>query len=74
MSLGTYPIVSLTETRQKRGEAKKLVLAGIDPSELRKEQKRAKSHALAEIFEAIAREWYSKRQDRWLSKGHDECL
>lgn len=74
MSLGTYPIVSLTEARQKRDEAKKLVLSGIDPSELRKEQKRAKSHALAETFEAIAREWYAKRQDRWSVGYRDDMM
>ncbi|PHI30953.1 tyrosine-type recombinase/integrase [Budvicia aquatica] len=69
MSLGTYPIVSLTEARQKRDEAKKLVFAGINPCEIRKEQKRAKNNALANTFESIAREWYSKRQDRW-SEGY----
>ncbi|GKX52792.1 hypothetical protein SOASR029_31010 [Budvicia aquatica] len=64
----------MTEARQKRDEAKKLVLGGVDPSELRKEQKRAKSHALAETFDAIAREWYAKRQDRWSVGYRDDMM
>jgi hypothetical protein len=35
LSLGTYPLIFLTEARQKRDEAKKLVV-GINPSDVRK--------------------------------------
>lgn len=40
LSLGTYPTISLTDARQKRDEAKKLVVTGINPSEVRKREKR----------------------------------
>lgn len=65
LSLGTYPTISLAEARQKRDEAKKLVAAGINPSEVRKEVKLAKEGRLSNTFEVIAREWYQKRVDRW---------
>ncbi|WP_170158972.1 integrase arm-type DNA-binding domain-containing protein [Brenneria alni] len=65
LSLGIYPTISLAEARQKRDEAKKLVAAGINPSEVRKEVKLAKEGRLSNTFEVIAREWYQKRVDRW---------
>lgn len=39
LSLGTYPTISLTDARQKRDEAKKLVVTGINPGEVRKREK-----------------------------------
>lgn len=35
LSLGTYPSVTLAEVRQKRDEAEKLIVQGIDPAEQR---------------------------------------
>lgn len=71
LSLGTYPTVSLTEARQKRDEAKKLVAAGINPSDVRKQEKQARVEVFGSTFENIAREWYEKRRDRW-SAGYAE--
>ncbi|MGL4486128.1 MAG: tyrosine-type recombinase/integrase, partial [Yersinia sp. (in: enterobacteria)] len=65
LSLGTYPVVSLTEARRKRDEAKKLVMVGINPSDLRKEQKLVQQGEGSNTFEAITREWYQRRYDRW---------
>ncbi|GLY62684.1 hypothetical protein Pcaca05_35410 [Pectobacterium carotovorum subsp. carotovorum] len=36
MALGVYPEVSLSEARQKRDEARKLISAGVDPNEHKK--------------------------------------
>ncbi|WP_342323680.1 tyrosine-type recombinase/integrase [Kosakonia sp. BYX6] len=71
LSLGTYPTISLNEARQKRDEAKKLVVAGINPSDVRKREKQAREEERGNTFEAIAREWYEKRTDRW-SAGYAE--
>lgn len=53
LSLGTYPDTSLADARSKRDDARKLLAAGIDPSEQRKvekadwsEQERNKRHCL----------------------------
>ena len=40
LSLGTYPLTSLADARRKALELKKLVAEGIDPSEIRKENKK----------------------------------
>ena len=71
LSLGTYPDIPLTEARLKRDEAKKLVVAGINPSDVRKREKQAREEERGNTFEAIAREWYEKRTDRW-SAGYAE--
>jgi hypothetical protein len=51
MSLGAFPAVSLREAREKRGEIKKQIAAGIDPS-LRKKLDKI-SAASANSFGAI---------------------
>ncbi|HHS9739330.1 TPA: tyrosine-type recombinase/integrase [Raoultella ornithinolytica] len=74
LSLGTYPLTSLTEARQKRDEAKKLVAAGINPSDVRKRDKQYRQNEISNTFEAIAREWYEKRIDRWSASYSEEML
>ncbi|GKX52975.1 hypothetical protein SOASR029_32840 [Budvicia aquatica] len=54
MALGVYPEVSLSDARQKRDEARKLVAAGIDPREHKKASK-AEQQDGATTFEIVAR-------------------
>jgi len=74
LSLGVYPTVSLTDARQKRDEAKKLVVVGINPSDVRKREKQGRQTAIGNTFEAIAREWYEKRFDRWSASYAEEMI
>lgn len=74
LSLGTYPTISLTDARQKRDEAKKLVVTGINPGEVRKREKRDRHAEIGNTFETIAREWYEKRVDRWSASYADEMI
>ncbi len=67
LSLGTYPEVGLKEARDKRDAARKLLAAGIDPGLARK----AERSAIADSFEAVAREWHAKRAPGW-APGHAE--
>jgi len=65
LSIGPYELVSLKEARDKRAEAKKLLLEGIDPGEQKKADRLAGLEvqlAADNTFEAIAREWYPLRQ------------
>lgn len=64
ISLGTYPDTSLKLAREKCDEARKLLAAGIDPSQNRKATKAA-YHNKGTHFELIAREWHSKYSDSW---------
>ncbi|SFI39965.1 integrase arm-type DNA-binding domain-containing protein [Nitrosomonas sp. Nm34] len=63
LSLGTYPGVSLKAAREMRDDAKKLLRGGIDPSQYRQEKKLAKTIAIENGFESVARQWW----DNWKS-------
>ena len=58
LSLGTYPDISLSQARQKREDAKKLLAIEIDPSENRKQAKASNKLNTENSFELVAREWW----------------
>ena len=60
LSLGSYPIISLSDARKLRDDAKKLLANGVDPGDEKKARKAAKAESCANSFEAIAREWCNK--------------
>ena len=57
LSLGVYPDVSLADAREKRDQARKVIAAGSDPSELRKANKASKTENTINSFEVITRIW-----------------
>jgi len=68
LSIGSYPEVSLTDSRQRRDEARKLLASGIDPSELKQQQKdQEQEHKERELltFRKVAEEWFSKNEPIW---------
>jgi len=72
--LGTYPEVSLQEARDGRESARKLLRSGRDPSA---ERKLVKEKTIAETenrFEAIAKEWLSKRAKIWTPRYSERVL
>lgn len=71
---GTYPDVSLTEARDKRDAARKLLAAGIDPGEHRKAARAAQQERAANSFEVVAREWFSKQKPSWVDSHSDKIL
>lgn len=86
LSLGTYPDTGLSLARRKADEARKLVSAGVDPSEARKETREqfarlrdAEQRATAGLppedsFEAVAREWHSKNEPTWASSHSSKII
>ena len=64
LSFGPYPLTSLKQARDKRSEAKKLLLDGIDPGKLKKEDIEEDENT----FEKIFYEWFEKF---YLSKDAD---
>jgi len=70
LALGTYPVTSLKEARDKRDTAKKQIDGGIDPSENKKAVKASKAESAANSFEIIAREWGSKKVNEWDDKNN----
>ncbi len=57
LALGSYPLISLAEVRQARDDAKRLLLAGIDPAH---ERKSRKVGAAKDTFRSIAQEYIDK--------------
>lgn len=57
LSFGTFPLVALPEARQRRDEARKLVAAGVDPSEHRRNEREAKAVTDIGTFSAVVESW-----------------
>jgi integrase len=65
LALGVYPIVSLSNARARREDARALLAKNVDPSSAKQAAKRAAKLASADTFEAVAREWIDKQH-----RGH----
>lgn len=65
LALGVYPDVSLAVARDRRAEARKILTAGNDPSQVKQETKRLALIKSENTFEAIAREWHENRSHNW---------
>ena len=67
LSFGEWPLISLAEAREKRDEARRILAAGLDPSEERKLEQMRAELAASNTFRAIAEEWYLKNEREGLS-------
>lgn len=74
LALGIYPDVSLADARQRREDARKLIAAGIDPSDHRKAEKAAGAERAANSFEVVAREWFEKYRPGWAASHADKVI
>lgn len=84
LSLGTYPVLTLADARERRREILKQIASGADPSAARKAGKQARTlqreaQALADAglpgagtFEALAREWLQRIHEVKVSPAHAE--
>jgi integrase len=75
ISFGTYPEISLSQARDRREAARKLVAVGVDPSVNRRAVKTAKEELLANSFQCIALEWHKKQVENseW-TEEHAETI
>ena len=60
-----YDTVSLATARDKTTKARKQLVDGVDPCELRKSGKQAEIATVTDSFEAVAREWHAKFSPDW---------
>jgi hypothetical protein len=74
LALGVYLIVSCADARAARDAAKKLLARDVDPSQARKEQKRATRLSAENTFEIVAREWCENQKDGWTGRYHDHVV
>lgn len=68
LALGVYPAVGLAKAREKRGEARAALAAGIDPFVVKRADKLAKEAAAANTFAAAAREYHAVKKGSWSEK------
>ncbi|MGL4724674.1 MAG: tyrosine-type recombinase/integrase [Scandinavium sp.] len=67
ISFGAYPDTSLSDARDKRDEARKLIKSGINPSKHRQSQITSTDNAVT--FRQVAVAWHTYNLSRW-SEGH----
>lgn len=82
--IGEYPILSLEAARAERVTLREMIKAGINPADVRKQEKQTKVEAreaekklAANTFEVVAREWHQQQLNRWApatAKGVLVCL
>ena len=61
--------MSLAKARDRRTDARKLLVDGVDPSVVKCAEKSARLEQGTNTFGAIGREWFEKHSPRW-SKSH----
>ncbi|ECG5846552.1 DUF4102 domain-containing protein [Salmonella enterica subsp. enterica serovar Augustenborg] len=74
LSIGVYPDVTLAEARDKRTQAKRILAAGDDPSEVKQAEREAKNLAVNNSFELLALEWHEHKKPNWSSGYGDDIL
>jgi integrase len=65
LGFGVFPEVSLSDARQRRDEARKLLQAGTDPSEQRKTNKADELRAARGTFGAVCADWLAFKGKSW---------
>lgn len=73
-SIGVYPDVTLAEARDKRTQAKRILAAGDDPSEVKQAEREAKNLAVNNSFELLALEWHEHKKPNWSSGYADDIM
>jgi integrase len=64
-AIGEYPIIALADVRAEHSKARALVKQGIHPSHSRQAERLSNHAANANTFEAVAKEWISKKSPGW---------
>ena len=68
LAVGVFPSISLKQAREKRDEAKRMLLEGVDPAAVRREKRKIQSPdtvADTVTFRISAADWYQRKSDTW---------
>lgn len=65
IGFGPYPEVSLAEARNKRTEARRVLLEGGDPLQQREQMRRESVRATEYTFRKVATEWHQLKEKAW---------
>lgn len=67
LALGVYPETTLADARHQCDEARKLIKNDIDPADVKRAKKIAKTQSQENSFKALALEWFAKETPHWSS-------
>ncbi len=74
LTFGLYPEVSLSEARERRDEARRMIRDGVDP-QVHKKQRRAETHTRERnTFEQAARRWHDGQKPHWAPRYGQQLL
>ena len=65
MAFGKYPSVPLSEARKLAGEARALLVHGINPMDERRARKCNKNISQDKLFSVVALKWWEQQKDSW---------
>jgi integrase len=74
LALGVFPEIGLSEARERRAQARKVLATGNDPGEVKKEARRQLLQSQENTLEAVAREWHSNRRHKWTANYAKKTL
>lgn len=70
-ALGAYPVMTLAHAREKREDAKRMLVKGLDP--LTEKRAAQAKEGGRDSFKSIAEEWITKQSNRW-SKPYAKAI
>jgi len=73
LSFGAYPAIALSDARNRREDAKRLLANGVDPGAMKKALKLADTALDGNSFEIVAREWITRFSGQW-SQVHADII
>lgn len=74
LAFGTYPAVSLTDAREKKVAAKKLLANGVDPGLDKMLKKVTAATTAGNTFSFVALEWHGEFKSTWEPEHADRLL
>jgi integrase len=74
LTFGPYPEITLAAARDKRLDARRLMLEGVDPAQHREERKRKALEKASNTFEKVAREWHGNKVPTWSERTATNIL
>lgn len=69
LAFGVYPVTTLSDARDRRNQARRLLANGGDPGAIKQTKKLEEKQLAASTFEAVAREWHEKQSVKWVPKN-----
>jgi integrase len=69
LSLGVYPSISLQQARARRNKQREQIAQGINPSEVRQQEKQKPIIEENTLFKNVADSWYQSQLNSWEHKN-----